>query len=152
MNYGAVAPWFVPVPEGDGEIDLSHGRREEPPAWSVASLIGLGHPLAWEVDLLGISMQIIAVALAMSMPWTELELGSACKALQSYISKILQALFLTLNPLNDFRGAHHTNENGLWIEDITDCDRLWAYRCTMQWNHIAKDATNYKTCDTYDIL
>lgn len=109
MNYGAVAPWFVPVEEGDGEIDLSHGHREEPPAWSVASLIGLGHPLAWEVDLLGISMQIIAVALAMSMPWNaELELAQHakhCKAISCYISKILQALFLTLN---DFRGAHCT--------------------------------------------
>ena len=66
--------WFVPVP--DGEIDLSHGHREEPPAWSVASLIGIRHPLAWEVDLLRISMQIITVALAMRMPWSaELQLG-----------------------------------------------------------------------------
>ena len=67
MNYSADSHWFQPVP--DGELDLSRGHREKPPAWSVASLIGLGHPLAWEVDLLGISMQIIAVALAMSMPW-----------------------------------------------------------------------------------
>ena len=64
----------MPVP--DGEIDLAHGHREEPPAWSVASLIGIRHPLAWEVDLLRISMQIIAVALAMRMPWSaELQLG-----------------------------------------------------------------------------